>query len=446
MDDPSAPLSAFTTFIQLEAAARAADCVEALGHSIVNEPRRLLPYRQAALIIGGPGEAVRVEAVSGVAVLEPEAPFLRWLNRVAVRLAARDDAGVPHLVAPDMLAPPEREEWPEWAPARVLWCPLLGRDRAVVGALWLARDEPWAEAEAVMLDRLAGCYAHAWVALTGRRRRRLRQPLRRMLWAALPLAVAFALALPVRQSALAPAEIAAAEPLAVAAPIDGVVARFRVKPNQPVKAGDILFEFDGTTLRNQAEVAERTLGVALAELRQATQGAMIDRKAAAQMALGEAQVRLRQTELDYARTLLGRVSVAAERDGVAVFADENDWVGRPVVTGQRILWLADPSRTELAIELPVRDAIQLAPGAPVEVFLDVEPLAPKPATLVSASYEAETTPAGALAYRVRAAFPPGLPPPRIGLQGTAKIYGDRVPLALYLFRRPLAVLRQTAGF
>ena len=35
---------------------------------------------------------------------------------------------------------------------------------------------------------------------------------------------------------------------------------------------------------------------------------------------------------------------------------------------------------------------------------------------------------------------------RIGLRGTARIEGDEVPLFLYLFRRPIAVLRQAVGF
>ena len=446
MDSPSQSLFAFSTFIQLEASARQADSVEALRYTMVNEMRRLVPYRQAALIIGGGGEPVRLEATSGVAVLERDAPFARWLARVAARLSERDDAGTVHLVTPDKVAPPEREDWKEWAPANVLWVPLLTRDGVAVGALWLARDQEWQDSEAVMLERLAGCYAHAWRALTGNPRRLLRPDARRSLKIAVPVVMLLALAIPVRQSALAPAEIVATAPLAVSAPIDGVIARFRVKPNQPVKAGEPLFEFDDTTLRNQAEVADRTLGVAQAELRQATQGAMVDKKAAAQMALSDAQVKLRQTELDYARTMLGRILVVAERDGIAVFTDENDWIGRPVVTGQRILQIADPAHTELSVSLPVRDAIALTPGAPVDLFLDVEPLSPKPATLTSASYEAEMTPAGALSYRVRAAFPPDLPPPRIGLQGTAKIYGERVPLALYLFRRPLAALRQTLGF
>ena len=438
--------SPFATFIELEGTAREVETIEALRATMVNGLRRLVPYRQAALVTVDDAGSVRVEAVSGVAVLEADAPMVSWLAHAAKQVFGSDLATRLHGVRPEGLAPTECETWAAWMPGQVLWCPLKNRDGLAFGALWLGREEPWQENEAVMVDRLAGCYAHAWLALVGPRRSLLPAKARRPVLIGVPLAVLLALLVPVHQSVLAPAEIVAVKPVVVSAPIDGVVARFQVTPNQPVNAGQGLFTFDDTTLRAQASSAERTLGVALAELRQSTQGAMIDRKQAEKVALNEAQVRLRRTELDYARDLLSRITVTAERAGVAVFTDENDWIGRPVVTGQRILEIADPGHTELKIEVPVRDAIVLTPGAPVELFLDVEPLSPKPATLTSASYEAEMTPAGTLSYRVHAAFADDLPPPRIGLQGTAKIYGDRVPLGLYLFRRPLAALRQWLGF
>ena len=36
-------------------------------------------------------------------------------------------------------------------------------------------------------------------------------------------------------------------------------------------------------------------------------------------------------------------------------------------------------------------------------------------------------------------------PPRIGLKGTAKVFGERVSLFYYLLRRPLAAARQFVG-
>ncbi|CAK0760911.1 hypothetical protein CCP2SC5_280001 [Azospirillaceae bacterium] len=296
-----------------------------------------------------------------------------------------------------------------------------------------------------MIMRLAGCYAHAWLSLIGRRPRRSRSRMSRWIVAIGALST-FALASPTPQSALAPVEIVSVEPVIIAAPIDGVIKRFAIKPNQAVTIGQTLFEFDDTTLRNQVTVAERTLGVALAELRQSTQGAMFDRKRAEQMALLDAQAQVRAAELDYARSLLGRLVVKAERDGLAVFTDVNDWIGKPVITGQRILQIADPNHVEAQIELAVHDAVVLETGAPVELFLDNDPITPLSARLTTASYEAETPPSGVISYRLTATFLPNQKPPRIGLHGIARISGHSVPLALYLFRRPLTALRQWIGY
>ena len=63
--------------------------------------------------------------------------------------------------------------------------------------------------------------------------------------------------------------------------------------------------------------------------------------------------------------------------------------------------------------------------------------------LERAAYAAELMPGGNLAYRLDARFIEKAP--RIGLRGTAKVYAKRVPLAVYLFRRPLAALRKTLG-
>ncbi len=114
--------------------------------------------------------------------------------------------------------------------------------------------------------------------------------------------------------------------------------------------------------------------------------------------------------------------------------------------GERILTIADPDRAELEIRLSVPDAITLVPGAPIAFFLNVAPERSNSAVLRYASYEATLSPDGVLSYRLKASFGDGQAPPRIGLKGTAKIYGERVSLFYFLMRRPLAALRQVVGF
>ena len=50
-----------------------------------------------------------------------------------------------------------------------------------------------------------------------------------------------------------------ARPETVRAPLDGVIGRFYVQPNQQVQAGQLLFDFDSAALAARLEVAQQTL-------------------------------------------------------------------------------------------------------------------------------------------------------------------------------------------
>jgi hypothetical protein len=154
----------------------------------------------------------------------------------------------------------------------------------------------------------------------------------------------------------------------------------------------------------------------------------------------------RRTDVAYAQSLLDRIHVNASRDGLALFEDPNDWIGRPVTIGERLLEIADPAQGELEIWLPIADAINLKPGAEVEFFLNIAPGSPLWARLRQTSYEATHSPANLLGYRLKATLDDPSRMPRIGLRGTAKIYGEKVTLFYYLARRPLAAARQFLGW
>jgi hypothetical protein len=107
--------------------------------------------------------------------------------------------------------------------------------------------------------------------------------------------------------------------------------------------------------------------------------------------------------------------------------------------------IADPSLIDVTIYLPPEDAVELEPGARVDVLLHVDPLSPLEAKIERASYEATQAPDGTLAYVIRAQLQPGQGLPRIGLRGTAKIYSAQVMLGYYLLRKPIAYIRRSLG-
>jgi len=440
---------ALLALLELHHEARRAEAPDALRYLCVNRTRGLVAYRQAALLTLTSGGRRRLEAVSNLSEVSRDAPFTRWLEAAARGIDAEPDVDKVHPIDRAALPATVEGDWAEWSAAHAVWCPLPAPGAAPgdrpPAVLWLAREESWTDGELVLLDRLGEGYGHAWWALNGGRRPT--GGFRRRLFGALIAAgIAGGAAWPVPLSAVAPAEVTADNPMIVAAPIDGVIERFMIRPNEPVREGQPLFRFDETTPRGRYEVAQRTLTAARAELMTAGQGAFADPQSKAKLAQLKAQVDLREAEANYARDLLDRVVVRAERSGVAVFADENDWLGRPVSVGERVMALADPERVRVEIRVPVGDAVAMDVGARVRLFLNVDPLHPVRARVTRSAYEPTPSAAGVLSFRVFAEIDPGETPPRLGLRGTARIEGEPVPLGLLLFRRPLAAARQTIGF
>ena len=443
---PAEPLERLGTALSLMRAARRAETPAILAHVIVNETVRFVAYRQAVLWTANAAGGVRVRAVSGVDQPDPHSPFVQYLGHLIRHLNRAGKHGGktagPRPVADSEIPDKWCDQWRRWSAGPLFWCPWPGPGTAVAGGVLFFRDTPWTDAAMALLADLNEAYGHAWRALTGPRGRRRR--IRPWPVLAAVLAAGLLMALPVRMSALAPVTIAPKDPLIVSAPMDGVVATAAVSPNQTVAAGQTLFQLDDTTLRNRLAVAQKSLEIVQADYQRATQKAFGDAQSRSELLLLKAQVKEKAAEMDWVAAMLARSRIGAPKDGIAVFTDANDWIGKPVVTGEKIMTIADPARVEADIRLPVADAISLEPGARVRLFLDVQPHRPLPAVLRSASYEAEPTDAGVLAFRLKADLETGQTP-RIGLRGTAKVYGRPVPLGYYLFRRPLATARRLLG-
>ncbi len=392
----------------------------------VNLAHALLPYRQAALWDGA------VVALSGAATVDGGSPYVLWLHGLFRQIAADR----PTRVEPEGLPAAIRDQWGEWLPPHAVVLP-CGTAR-----LLFARDEPFLDHELGLLERLADLAGVTRTALTPKRLA-LRLPQGRKRWAWVVVGI-WTLFFPVTGSILAPAESVPARPVVVRAPLEGVIDSIAVTPNESVAEGQLLFSLDATTLAGRLDVARQHLATAEAEYRQAAQAMVFDAKAKAQVAILSGKAEEKAAEVRLLEGQLARIQVKAPRAGIAVFDDASDWIGRPVVVGEKVMAVADETDTEVEAWVSVADVGEVALGGELTLFLNTTPLAPLKATVRSIAYEAAARPDGSIAHRVRAGLS-GDEKPRLGLKGTARIDGDTVPLVWWAFRRPLAAIRQFIG-
>lgn len=425
---------------------RAQDLAE-LGFIIANETWHLLPYRQAAVFLNDQFGKPLLMTVSGLASIQEETPFTLWLGRLSRAASADFHESAPFRLEASMCEAELAEAWSEWWPPHAAFVPLTDRQGQRLGMVILVRDTPWQNDELPLLGLLSPHWGYCAQALRGYVipwraywRRIQDSPRRRQILLGLAMAILF----PVRLSALAPAEIIPLQAETVAAPMDGVIKTFHVPPNTEVKSGQPLFSLDDTTMRNRRAIADKALGVARADALAAEQKAFDNLQSKAELLVLTGRVREKEAELAYLDESLDRIEIKAANDGVFVYGDPNDWLGKPLVTGERIAQLAKPDDLGVLMWLPVGDAINLEPGAAMRVYLQVAPLSSIGANLVQTSYQATLSPDGVASYRIRGRLEPH-GAARIGLRGVAKVYGGWRPLIYWVMRRPLGTFRQWLG-
>lgn len=442
--------NALLTLLDLGHRARSASGAEELAFLLVNDTRRLANYCQAVLWFEQGG----IKALSGVLQPEANAPYALWLQRLCRHLREQVQDTAPRSVTASDLPPELASEWQEWLPAQALWLPLAARSSETsAGGLLLAGEHACDASALPLLGEWLHTWGHAWHAvhhpspwsMQEWRRRWRTSPQEGPWWRQrrnqLLLALLLLCLLPVRLTVLAPGELVPAQPAVLRAPLDGVIGQFHVRPNEAVKTGQLLFSFDEAPIASRLAVARQALATAEAEYRQTSQMALADSASRGQLATLLGKIGEKRAEAEFLAGQFERSRVLAPQDGIAIFDDPSEWIGRPVQTGERIMRVARPDDVEIEAWVPIGDAIPLDPDARVSLYLASRPFAAVSGQLSYLNHEATPRPDGSYAYRARARLD-GAEGRRIGLKGTAKLHGGWAPMAYWILRRPLASIRQ----
>lgn len=434
--------------VNLEAKIKSAANIRELGFIAANEIFHIFPFRQAFFCLVKRGK-IRLHTVSGLAKIEVNTPFVLWFEKLCSHLFSHSKSK-PKIFSSSDVPKQFSTGWEEWFPEYLIYLPLKDVDGQINGAVIFACENKPDENASSLLNYVASSIGYAVWALGGRKPILMRT-IEGMFASRLTILfivsiISLLLFMPVQQSVLAPAEIIPLDYTIVTTPMDGVIKKIHVKPNEFVSNGSLLFSLDDTTLKSKLEIAAKVLGVVKSESFLVEQKAFTDLQSKGEMTTQRAKVSEKISEIEYLRKLMNKIDIKAERDGIVIFSDPTDWEGKPVITGEKIMQLADSRSAGVLVWLPVSDAIAIEKNARIRLFLNISPLEPMEAKLKRTSYQTVLSPKSISSYKVIGEFTDPLKKEvRIGLKGTAKIYGDRVALGYYIFRRPIAAFREWSG-
>ncbi len=408
-----------------------------LGQTIVDQISSVFQVRKALLFSGRP---LRIHAISELADFDRTSPLLKTLENRVRKLSRTFPNDEPTEFSIDDLADAETIDQ-NLLGNYLLWLPIADKTSGeLIGGLLLSADAIWSSADLLLAKPIRTCVSHAWKQASGKRL--LANSRRLTVFALILIAIMW---IPVRLSVLAPAQIVPRNPFPVTAPFPAVIRELYVQPYEQIEAGQVLASYDDTQLLAERDLAHSTLQVVKRELESLEQSAFLSSDSKGQIAVWQAKLAEQQAVFAYTQYQLERVQLIAERPGVVVFDDPEYWIGRPVTTGESIFLIADPDRVAIRLDLPIADLVPLRGGAEIQLFLDIAPNHALSGTLDYLGYSAIQTPDNVLVYRGLASLASDEGTPRLGARGTVKLYGDRVTLAYYLFRKPWSQLRQFFG-
>lgn len=429
---------------QLSLSACRSSTKQALIFQILNDTIQLAQYDRATLwdirdnkvkLLGISGQA-NVNQVTGIAE--------KWYSLVE-DLKSPD---TPQTLSKDSFTKLEKL-WLELQTSpsapNVQWFPIFSKKKIVMG-LWLERwnNLPWQEEEINILNFLMQGYGVAWEKFIPKYALK-HLGNRQYLFLLIGLFCAlFLIHIPLR--IVAPCEVVPKEPVMITAPLEGIISTMLVKPGQFVQKDENLFLYDKRVPMQELKVAQKQVQIIQAELHRAITLSFRERNSVSELSTLRVRLEKEKIRLNLAEYQVQKLEVKAPQNGVAMLDNPERWRGKPVRIGERVLMLTDPEKTKLRIWIPESDNVILNEEKPLKIFLNVTPEHSKKAKLVYIADYVSINDKGVPSFISEANWINPSKEIKMGLKGTAILYGEEVSLFYWIVRRPWATFRNTLGF
>jgi len=432
--------------IGLEKKVREALSKDELNFILVNEIREIVDFTNAFLLKQTPIGIFNVEAISDLAIVDRTAPLVTFIEKIVNHKDHNQPKDIINIDIQDF-AKKNKLTKNKNLPNILILIPIHSPQKGHQGFVAINKESEINDSEIELLKHLSGTFGHAFNSFISTFP--IKESIKKYFsgknkWKTIVI-ILLIIFFPVSMTTTAPVEVVAKNPSLITAPFNGVIKKIIVNNNDTVESGDLLAVLEDNDLINQYNLAKQTLQVAEKELLRTRQSSFSDNTEKSKLAELQSQVLLKKAEMNYANEKLEMTKILSSINGVAIVENTLDWQGKPVNVGEKIMTIADPNLVEFLIWLPVKDSIIINNKAKVKIFLDINPINSLKGKVLRASYKPYLSPSEVLSYKLVSSFDENQEIPRLGLRGTAKIYGSRVTLFYYLFRKPITYMRQFIG-
>jgi hypothetical protein len=428
---------------QLQLKAYLAESVASLSFIIVNDTIILAPFKRAVLWRCS-SKRPKVLSISGQAAVTQKSALAKEWKKLVKKLKNPKIASA--LKAEDFID--AKKDWENYQKnhqqAEVLWVPIYSDKHQTIG-LWIERwnAEPWNDEEQNKFKLLAQGYSAAWKTLA--HRFTLSSVLKKKTPYAFVALLAFLLVVHVPLRIVAPCEVVPRDPILVTAPLNGIISEIHVEPSQYVKKGELLFEYDKRIPLQQLKVAEKQVEIIESEIHRSMTKGYGDKQSLNELSVLSLKLEKEKIQLDLARYHASKLDALSPVDGIVLIDNPEDWRGKPVQAGERVLVVSDPDKTKIRAWVPIDDNIRIDKEQPMKIILNVDPATTLEANLLFIANNSIISDKDVPAFEAEAKWISDPENMRMGLKGSAVLYGDKVSLFYYLFRKPWASIRGFFG-
>jgi hypothetical protein len=421
---------------------------EALRFLIVNDTKVVLPYDRA-LLWEWDSRPVLTCASGQIGVNERSA-LSKQIEKLVADIKEPDK---PQVINKDSFNT-QSDAWEKFVgdtKKTIFWFPLQDVKPRVGVWLesWNISTEEYYEKNNDALEIVSSClfpgYTSAWEKF-GVAWRPWRQRINKksLLWlGSLLLLTGLVIQIPLR--VVAPCEVVPRNPIVVKAPLDGVIDSIVVKPGQLVKADELLALYDKEIPDQEYKAAQKEVEIAQEELNRSMTLGLQDTLSQTEISVLTLKLEKAKIRFQQAVYQKGRLDIQAPFGGVVILQSPEEWRGKPVKVGEKILTISEPNDTIVRIWIPESDNIPLNLEEPVRVYLNIEPEVTHLARINYIANESLIAESQIPSFIAEAKWEDEKNQARLGLKGTAVLYGEKVSLLYFIMRKPLSSFRKLTG-